>query len=253
MQLLFLGTGTSQGVPMIACPCAVCASDDARDNRLRSSVLIKTGTENIVIDSGPDFRQQMLRANIQKVDSILFTHCHKDHTGGMDDVRAFNYVLQRPMDVYAEERVQETLRLEYAYVFAEKKYPGIPEIVLHTITENAFTIRQTLVTPIRLMHLHLPILGFRIENLAYLTDANYIAEEEKAKLHDLDCLVVNGLRQQPHLSHFSLPEALLLIDELKPRKAYITHISHQMGFHREVQASLPPNVYLAYDGLEVNV
>jgi phosphoribosyl 1,2-cyclic phosphate phosphodiesterase len=253
LQLLFLGTGTSQGVPVIACPCEVCASDDLRDKRLRSSVLIKTGTDNIIIDSGPDFRQQMLRANIQKVDSILFTHGHKDHTGGMDDIRAFNYVLQRPMDIYAEERVQDALRMEYAYVFAENKYPGIPEIIMHTITEDTFTIHQTVITPIRLMHLQLPVLGFRTGRLAYITDANYIADEEKHKLLDLDCLVVNGLRKNSHLSHFSLQEALDLIDEIKPRRAYITHISHQMGFHREVQACLPLNVHLAYDGLEINV
>ena len=205
----------------------------------------------MVIDSGPDFRQQMLRAGIRRLDAILFTHGHKDHTAGLDDVRAYNYVMQRPMDVYAEEQVQQVLRKEFAYVFSEDKYPGVPELNLHTIGETPFTIGHVTVIPIRAMHMNLPILGFRIGQMAYLTDANSISEAEKDKLRGLDCFVVNGLRQEPHLSHFSLEEALTLIDDVKPRRAYITHISHQMGFHRQVQAALPPRVYLAYDGLEV--
>jgi phosphoribosyl 1,2-cyclic phosphate phosphodiesterase len=253
LQLLFLGTGTSQGVPMIACPCDVCVSNDARDKRLRTSALIRTDTANILIDSGPDFRQQALRANIRELDAILFTHGHKDHTGGMDDVRAYNYFLQRPMDIYAEKRVQETLKMEYSYVFAENKYPGIPEIIMHTIEETPFTIKDNVIVPVRAMHLNLPVLGFRTGKLAYLTDVNYISDEEKKKLLGLDCFVVNGLRKEPHLSHFSLQEALDLIEEVKPRRAFITHISHQLGLYEEVQASLPPNVQLAYDGLEVDV
>jgi phosphoribosyl 1,2-cyclic phosphate phosphodiesterase len=254
LQLVFLGTGTSQGVPVIACPCAVCASGDARDKRLRSSVLVRCGERQIVIDAGPDFRQQMLRGNVRRLDAILFTHAHKDHTGGLDDVRAFNYVQGRPMDVYAETRVQEALKLEYAYVFARDRYPGIPEIRLHTIDEAPFVIDGDLpVTPVRTMHLHLPILGFRIGKMAYLTDTNSIADSEKKKLTGLECLVVNGLRKESHISHFSLPEAIALIDELKPAKAFITHVSHQMGLHQPTQAALPPNVFLAYDGLEVTV
>ncbi len=252
-KLLFLGTGTSQGVPVIACPCAVCASGDPLDHRLRCSVLIQTGGKNIVIDSGPDFRQQMLRVGIKQLDAILFTHGHKDHTAGLDDVRAYNYVLQRPMDIYAEERVQEVLRQEFAYIFAEAKYPGVPELNIHTISEAPFDMDGIPVVPIRAMHLKLPILGFRIGKLAYLTDANYISKEEKEKLRGLDCFVVNGLRKEPHISHFNLEEALQLIEEIKPASAYITHISHQMGLHRQVQAELPSNVYLAYDGLEINV
>ena len=247
----FLGTGTSQGIPVIACPCPVCASNDPLDKRLRCSALVCADGKNIVIDSGPDFRQQMLRAGVTRLDAILFTHGHKDHTAGLDDVRAYNYVMQRPMDIYAEEQVQEVLRQEFAYIFAEEKYPGIPELNMHAIDEKPFVIDQITVTPIRAMHLKLPVLGFRIGQMAYLTDANSISEPEKEKLHGLDCLVVNGLRQKPHISHFTLNEALNLIDDVKPKQAYITHISHQMGLHRQVQATLPPNVFLAYDGLEV--
>jgi len=246
-----LGTGTSQGVPVIACPCAVCASGDPQDKRLRCSVLVQADGKNIVIDSGPDFRQQMLRAGVTRLDAILFTHGHKDHTAGLDDVRAYNYVMQRPMDVYAEERVQQVLRDEFAYIFAEMKYPGVPELNIHTIDETPFAIDHLQMTPIRAIHLNLPILGFRIGQMAYLTDANSIGEEEKNKLRGLDCFVINGLRKKKHISHFSLKEALALIDDVKPEQAYITHISHQMGLHRQVQATLPPHVFLAYDGLEV--
>ena len=248
---MFLGTGTSQGVPVIACPCAVCASDDPRDKRLRSSVLLQTEGKNILIDSGPDFRQQMLRADVRHLDAILFTHGHKDHTAGLDDVRAYNYVMQRPMDIYAEQRVQKVLQQEFAYVFDERKYPGIPQLNIHIISEEPFAAGCVPIVPIRAMHMKLPVLGFRVGRLAYLTDANNISNKEKDKLRDLDCFVVNGLRKEPHLSHFSLCEALALIEEVQPRKAYITHISHQMGLHGQVQTELPPGVSLAYDGLEV--
>ncbi len=248
-----MGTGTSQGVPVIACPCAVCVSNDPHDKRLRCSVLVQTGDKNIVIDSGPDFRQQMLRANVTQLDAILFTHGHKDHTAGLDDVRAYNYVMQRPTDIYAEERVQEVLRQEFAYIFAETKYPGVPELNMHTIDEAPFAIGDIPVTPIRAMHMNLPILGFRFGRFAYLTDASSVSEEEKDKLHGLDCLIVNGLRKELHISHFTLNEALALINDVKPQRAYITHISHQMGLHQQVQAELPPSVFLAYDGLEICV
>ena len=253
MKITFLGTGTSQGVPVIACPCKVCASHDVRDKRLRSSVLIQVDEKNIVIDSGPDFRQQMLRARIKRLDAILFTHGHKDHTAGLDDVRAYNYAMQQPMEVYAEERVHKILKDEFAYIFAENKYPGVPEVKLHKIDETPFFIEWLQIKPIRAMHLNLPVLGFRIGNAAYLTDINYINDTEKNKLIGLNCFIINGLRKKPHISHFTLKEALNLIEEIKPSKAYITHISHQMGFYRDVQKELPPNVYLAYDGLEVPV
>ena len=253
IKITFLGTGTSQGIPIIACSCEVCASDDPHDKRLRCSALIQTGGKNILIDSGPDFRQQMLRADVKWLDSILFTHGHKDHTAGLDDVRAYNYVQQRPMDIYAEERVQKVLRSEFAYIFAEDKYPGVPELSVHTIDETPFCIDTITVIPVREMHLNLPVLGFRIGRLAYLTDANGISDTEKDKLRGLDCFVVNGLRLKPHISHFTLNEALALIDDLKPKQAYITHISDQLGLHRKIQATLPLNVFLAYDGLEVSV
>ena len=253
ITVLFLGTGTSQGVPVIACPCAVCASTDPLDKRLRCSALVQVDGKNILIDSGPDFRQQMLRAGVTQLDAILFTHGHKDHTAGLDDVRAYNYVMQRPTDIYAEEQVQDIIRQEFAYIFADVKYPGVPELNMHTINETPFVIDYIKVTPIRAMHMNLPILGFRIGRMAYLTDANSISEKEKEKLYGLDCFVVNGLRKESHISHFSLNEALSLIDDINPERAYITHISHQMGFHRQVQAGLPKNVFLAYDGLEVGV
>jgi len=251
MKITFLGTGTSQGVPVIACPCEVCASSDPRDKRLRCSVLLQIDDKNIVIDTGPDFRQQMLRTGLKKLDAILFTHGHKDHTAGLDDVRAYNYVMQRPTDVYAEQRVQKIIRQEFSYIFAEKKYPGVPELNINTIKNIPFLINQLKITPIRVKHLNLPIFGFRINKFAYITDANYISNTEKNKLRGLDCFVINGLRKKQHISHFSLKEALDLIADVKPQQAYITHISHQLGHHRQVQTELPQNVFLAYDGLEI--
>jgi len=253
MKITFLGTGTSQGVPIIACECEVCQSTDSRNKRLRASLLIEINGHNIVIDSGPDFRQQMLRANVKTLEAILFTHEHKDHIAGMDDIRAYNYVQQRPTDIYAEKRVQIALMQEFAYVFAEEKYPGVPEVNMHTIENKEFTISGIKVTPIRVMHLKLPILGFRFGNFAYITDANHIPKEEKVKLMNLKVLVINGLRKQKHLSHFTLDEALELINEVKPEKAYITHISHQLGSHTDVEKELPEGVFLSYDGFSLEV
>jgi phosphoribosyl 1,2-cyclic phosphate phosphodiesterase len=251
LKVTFLGTGTSQGVPVIACPCAVCRSTDPHDKRLRSSVLIEVEGRNIVIDSGPDFRQQMLTSGVQALSAILFTHEHKDHIAGLDDIRAFNYVQQGPVDIYAEKRVQDALKQEYAYIFAEQKYPGVPQVNMHKINDLPFEVEGIPVLPIRAMHMRLPLLGFRIRNFTYITDANYISKEEKQKIKGTDYLVINGLRRKKHISHFTLDEALEVINEVKPKQAFITHISHQMGLHKEVQSELPPNVSLAYDGVVI--
>ncbi len=253
LKLIFLGTGTSQGIPIIACKCPVCLSTDTKDKRLRSSVLIEVNNQVIVIDSGPDFRYQMLRARVEKLDAILFTHEHKDHTAGLDDIRAFNWINKKAIDIYAEERVHNSLKQEFAYVFAEIQYPGIPQLNLCTIENKPFHIKGVEITPIRAKHFKLPVYGYRIGKIAYLTDANYISEEEKQKLKGLKVLVLNALRKEKHLSHFTLSEALLLIKELKPEKAYLTHLSHQLGFHKEVSKELPKNVFMAYDGLEIEI
>lgn len=253
MKLTFLGTGTSQGVPVIACPCPVCQSDDEHDKRLRSSVLFEDNGVNILIDAGPDFRQQMLRAGVKSIDGILLTHEHKDHIGGLDDVRAFNYVNQRPMDIYAELRVQEALKQEYAYVFAENRYPGIPEMNLLNIDGNPFEISGVTVIPIRCLHYMMPIYGYRIGDITYITDANFISEEEKKKIVGSKYIVVNALRKEKHISHYTLDEALQLIEEFNPHRAFITHVSHQMGFHADILSELPSNVTMAYDGLVVEI
>lgn len=252
MKITFLGTGTSQGVPVIACECATCLSDDCHDKRLRASLLVETASNIIVIDAGPDFRQQMLRAGVKKLDAILLTHEHKDHIAGMDDLRAFNYKSQAAIDIYAEERVQNAVRKEYEYVFAENRYPGVPKMELHTIAGYNIDLNGDEIIPLRIFHYRLPILGFRIGDLAYITDANYIPEETREKIIGVKYLVINALRKEKHISHFSLGEALNLIEQVSPRKAYITHIGHQMGKHTEVNRELPVNVTLAWDGLEVN-
>jgi len=253
LKVTFLGTGTSQGVPVIACSCETCQSADPRDKRLRSSVLIQTETRTIIIDTGPDFRTQMLRENVKDLDAVLFTHEHKDHTAGLDDIRSFNYIKQKPMDVYAEPAVIRSLKMEFAYIFAEKKYPGVPQVEIHTIENQNFQIDGIDIVPIRVMHYKLPILGFRIGDFTYITDANYIPEEEKEKIIGTRYLVIGALRKQKHISHFSLEDALKFIAELSPKRAYITHISHQMGKFEDVQKELPAGVLLAYDGLQFEI
>jgi len=251
LKVTFLGTGTSQGVPVIGCNCEVCSSGDVRNNRLRTSVLIEVNNKTILIDAGPDFRQQMLREKVKKLDAILFTHEHKDHIGGLDDVRAFNFINQAPMDIYAEPRVQNALRNEYSYVFADKKYPGVPQLRLHNITEHPFQVFNITIIPIRVMHYRLPILGYRIGDFSYITDANYIADEELQKIFGTKHLVLNALRREKHISHFSLDEAIEIVNACAPQKAYITHISHHLGLHEKVSETLPRNVTLAYDGLNI--
>lgn len=251
MRVTFLGTGTSQGVPVIACECPTCLSEDEKDKRLRTSLLLETGKTTLVFDAGPDFRQQMLRENVKKLDAIILTHEHKDHISGLDDVRAFNYISKDAIDIYAEERVQKAIRKEYSYVFAEYQYPGIPKMRLNSINDFSFTINDITLTPIRVFHYRLPVYGFRIADFAYITDANYIPEESKEKLFGVKYLVINALRKEKHISHFSLREAIDIIKEISPRKAFITHISHQMGKFEDVSRELPSNVALAYDRLQI--
>jgi len=249
VKITFLGTGTSQGVPVIACDCETCLSEDNRDKRLRTSLLLETDNTILLFDAGPDFRQQMLRENVKRLDAIILTHEHKDHISGMDDVRAFNYKSQDAIDIFAEERVQKAVRKEYSYVFAEYQYPGIPKMRINPINEYGFKISGVQIIPVRVFHYRLPIYGFRIRNFAYITDANYVPEESKEKLFGVKYLVINALRKEKHISHFSLREAIDFIREISPKKAYITHISHQMGQYKQIARELPQGIVLAYDGL----
>ena len=253
MQITFLGTGTSQGIPIIACPCNVCQSADSKDKRLRTSVLIEINGKTFVIDTGPDFRQQMLRANVKNMDAVVFTHEHKDHTAGFDDIRAFNFVNKKKMEVYASANVQDAIKKEFAYIFSDFKYPGIPEINLHLLENKPFSIEGIEIIPIKVMHYKLPVFGFRIGDFSYITDANYISDKEKEKIKNSKILVLNALRKEPHISHFTLDQAIELVNELKPEKAYFTHISHQLGLHADVEKELPENILLAYDGLKICV
>jgi len=253
VKITFLGTGTSQGVPVIACDCKTCQSDDPRDKRLRTSLLLESEKAIIVFDAGPDFRQQMLREKVTHIDAIVLTHEHKDHIAGMDDVRAFNYKTQDAIDIYAEERVLREIRREYSYVFAEQQYPGIPKMRLNEINTENFSIKGLEIMPVRVMHFRLPILGFRINDFAYITDANSVPEESKEKLYGVKYLVINALRKEKHISHFSLYEAIQIIREISPRQAFITHISHQMGLYRDVSKELPPEIRLAFDGLSIEI
>ena len=253
MEITFLGTGTSQGVPVITCTCKVCQSQNAKDKRLRSSVLVETGKNIFVIDAGPDFRQQMLRENVKRLDAVLITHGHKDHIGGLDDVRAFNYFQKGPVDVYAQKNVHDILRSDFFYAFEDDKYPGVPEIELHTIDNNSFTIKGDLITPIEVMHYHLPVFGFRIKDFTYITDANYISEVELEKIKGSKVIVLNALRKKKHISHFTLDEAIKILQQLQPEQAFITHISHQLGLHEEIEKEIPSFIKLAYDGLKIEI
>jgi len=250
MKILFLGTGTSTGVPEIACQCAVCQSTDSRDKRLRTSVLVTDGEHNLLIDCGPDFRQQMLLYKVLNVDSIVLTHEHYDHVSGLDEVRPLLVA-----EVYAEERVLEVIKHNLPYIFNANPYPGAPQINLHEISnfDIPFQVRGFEVQPIRLLHYKLPILGYRVGNFAYLTDFSEIDEAECEKLKGLEVLVVDALRQFPHHAHMMLSEALALVEKIKPKQAYFTHMSHDIGLHEEVQKLMPENVFFAWDGLELEV
>ena len=253
LTITFLGTGTSSGVPMIACSCAVCTSSNPKDNRLRSSILVQSATTSFVVDTTPDFRQQMLRINNRKLDAVLFTHPHKDHIAGLDDIRAYNYFQQKPMDVYANSLTTEALIREFAYAFSEKKYPGVPEINLVTIDESPFLIGDIPVTPVVAWHYKMPVFGFRFGNFTYITDANKIDETERLKITGSEIIVLNALRKEPHISHFTLEEAIQVVGELKVPQAYFTHISHQLGKHDDINDELPSHIRLAYDGLQLSI
>lgn len=253
LTITFLGTGTSGGVPMIACDCRVCTSPDKKDKRLRSSILVQSAKTTLVVDSGPDFRCQMLRANVKRLDGIVFTHSHKDHVAGLDDVRAFNYFSRKAMQVYANEQTQEVIVREFPYAFYETKYPGVPEITLNTIGAQPFMVGDIPITPVLVWHLKMPVLGFRFGKFTYITDANRIDAEELEKIRGTEVLVLNTLRQEKHISHFSLEEGVALAQELKPAQTWFTHLGHQMGRHAEVDATLPPGVNIAWDGLVLHM
>jgi phosphoribosyl 1,2-cyclic phosphate phosphodiesterase len=252
VKITVLGSGTSQGIPVIACDCHVCTSGNPKDDRLRCSILIEFDHENFVIDAGPDFRQQMLREKVKSLKGILFTHEHKDHIAGLDDVRAFNFRENRDMDIYCTSAVEVALKREYHYVFNEHKYPGVPELNIIPIQNQSFLLEDKInVIPIEVMHYKMPVMGFRFGKFAYITDAKTIADEECEKLKQLDVLIVNALRKEEHISHFNLDEALAFIDKVKPKKAYLTHISHLFGTHEEIMNELPSYVEVAYDGLKL--
>ncbi|PIB35314.1 MBL fold metallo-hydrolase [Reichenbachiella sp. 5M10] len=251
MKITFLGTGTSQGIPVIACECEVCSSVDFKNQRLRSSVLIEQDHTCIVVDTGPDFRQQMLINRVKKLDAVVFTHEHKDHVAGLDDIRSFNFKQKKDMPIYARPSVIDRLKEEFSYAFAEVKYPGVPTLEVHEIDNSPFPIGQVLIEPVEVMHYQLPVYGFKVGSFAYITDAKTISSAEKEKLKGLDVLVLNALQIKEHISHLTLSEALDIVEELQPKKAYFTHISHYLGLHQEVEQSLPDHVSLAYDGLTI--
>ena len=254
MKITLLGTGTSVGVPQIGCHCRVRTSSDPRDRRLRCSALVQDQGTNILIDCGPDFREQMLREKVMHLDGILITHAHRDHVGGLDDIRSFNYVQHRDMDLYCNHEARVAIERDYHYIFTYHKFPGLPEARIHELSgDESFPLGSVEVRPIKAMHKDLPVLGYRIGKLGYITDANHIEPSEIEKLKGVEVLVINALRKTKHFSHFCLPEALEVINSVAPKQAYLTHLSHEMGLYAEVSKELPPNVHLAYDGLRVDI
>ncbi|MDD3877778.1 MAG: MBL fold metallo-hydrolase [Bacteroidales bacterium] len=253
MKVVFLGTGTSMGVPVICCKCPVCLSEDKKDKRLRTSVYVETDDVALIIDAGPDFRHQMLRENISAPDAVLITHAHKDHVAGLDDVRAFNYFMKKPMPVYARKADLDVIKNDFFYAFSDYKYPGIPEFELNEIKNESFKINNTTISPIEVLHCKMTVFGFRIDDFTYITDANYISDKELEKIIGSKVIVLNALRRKNHLSHFTLEQAIELLNRIKPERAYLTHISHQMGKHKDVEKELPAFIKLAYDGLNIFV
>ncbi len=253
LTIEFLGTGTSSGVPMVACKCTVCSSTDVKDKRLRSSIHLQTASTSVVIDTTPDFRYQMLRSKIEKLDGVVFTHAHKDHIAGLDDVKAFNFIHQSVMPLFANKETADAIKRDFYYAFAEKKYPGVPSLEMHIKEKESFSLGDLDFQPIQVKHLHMDVTGYRIGDFTYITDANYISEEEKQKIKGSKVLVLNALRKEKHLSHFTLQEAVDLSVELQVPTTYFTHISHQLGLHEEVSKELPAGMFLAYDGLVLHI
>jgi phosphoribosyl 1,2-cyclic phosphate phosphodiesterase len=253
LKITFLGTGTSSGVPLIACDCEVCTSADKKDKRLRSSILVQSPATTLVVDTGPDFRYQMLREKVKHLDAVLFTHSHKDHISGLDDVKAFNFFSKKSMNVYADSLTEAAIRRDFYYAFSDTQYPGIPQLDLHTITLEPFVIGDIPVIPILVWHLKMPVFGFRFGKFTYITDANKIDDPEKDKIRGSRVVVINALRKQKHVSHFTLGEAIDLVTELQVPIAWFTHLSHQMGLHGEVEKELPSGMHIAYDGLQLSI
>lgn len=253
MRVRLLGTGTSQGIPIIGCNCPVCTSTDERDHRLRTSALVEVDGVNILIDAGPDLRQQLLRCGVTRLDALLLTHEHKDHTGGIDDVRPINFLMKTPLNIYGQPRVMKAIRNDYSYAFGPDQYPGVPQLVLNPLQPEPFEVKGVEVIPVKVRHMTLPIFGYRIRNFGYITDASFISETEKKKLRGVKVLVINALRREQHYSHFNLEQALAIIDEIKPERAYLTHVSHRLGKYVDVSQELPQNVFLGIDNQVIEV
>jgi phosphoribosyl 1,2-cyclic phosphate phosphodiesterase len=253
LKISFLGTGTSQGVPVIGCDCPVCSSLDFRDKRSRTSLHLEIEGKSLIIDTGPDFRQQMLQSNIRRLDAVLYTHEHKDHTAGLDDIRPFNFSQQIDIPIYGTERVLTQIKREFSYIFEKVKYPGVPGIKVNKIHNKPFTVEGIQVIPIEVLHYRLPVFGFRFGDFTYITDASFISDEELEKVKGTKVLVLNALQIEHHISHFTLDKALEMVDLIQPERAFFTHISHKMGTHREVEENLPDHIKLAYDGLKIQL